>query len=99
MNGVKIIFEDDKWVEYEFTQPNDLIGNTEWWTEEDWSYWKEKMDRLEREGTKGQIETLKIKIQKNPFLDGQNITGDGSGNFRRDDIENNKTSGPEIQSE
>lgn len=74
--SVKVIFEDEDWVEYEFIQPNDLIGNTEWWSEEDWKKWKEKMEKLEEANIKGNLETFIIKLKKNPFLDGKIFTGD-----------------------
>lgn len=73
---MKIIFEDDEWVEYEFTQPNDLMGDGEWWTQEDWDKWNKKMKELEENGTKGQLETFTVKLKKNPFLNGKIFTGD-----------------------
>lgn len=76
MNDIKIIFEDDEWIEFELSQPNDLIGNTVDWTDEDWVYWKNKMDDLEKNGTIGQFETIKVKLKKNPIIDGTKlITG------------------------
>jgi len=75
MAEFKIISNTDDEIEIEITQPNDLIGDTEFWTDEDWTKWKEKMDRLETEGIKGQLETINVKLKKNPFIDGQVYTG------------------------
>jgi len=74
----KIIYEDDEWIEFEATQPNDLMGDTEIWTDEDWAYWKKKMDELEKNGTKGKNETIKVKLKKNPILDGRNFYTESS---------------------
>jgi hypothetical protein len=101
----KVIYEDDEWFEIELTQPNDLLGNTEWWTEEDWTYWKSKMDDLEKNGTKGQLETIKVKLKKNPFIDGTKFIGEATGQnstseFKIFDASGSEESqGPEIQSE
>lgn len=79
MSDVKITFEDDEYVEYEFTQPNDLLGDTYYWEENDWVKWKQKMDDLEKLGTKGEDETFRIKLKKNPFLDGSQYLGRNTG--------------------
>ena len=74
MSDIKIIFEDDNWIEYEFTQPNDLLGDTTYWDEEDHKKWNEKMKDLEQQGIKGQDETFTVKFQKNPFTNGAGFT-------------------------
>lgn len=63
---IKVIFEDEDWIEFEITQPNNLIGDTQFWNEENWTTWNEKMNRLEKEGTIGQDETFTFKINKKP---------------------------------
>lgn len=63
---IKVIFEDDDWIEFEITQPNNLIGDTQFWNGEDWTTWNEKMNRLEKEGTIGQDETFTFKMNKKP---------------------------------
>lgn len=74
MGDFKIISNTDDWIEVELIQPNNLLGDTSFWTDEDWTKWKEKMDRLEKEGTVGETETIRIKLKKNPFLDGNDFT-------------------------
>lgn len=71
MTGIKVIFEDDEWIEYEITQPNNLLGDTSYWNDEDWTTWNEKMMKLQNEGTTGQDETFTVKFNKNPFKNGQ----------------------------
>lgn len=93
MSEFKIISNTDDEIEIEITQPNDLLGNTEWWTDEDWEKWNEKMDELEKNGTKGQLETINIKLKKNPFLDGDNFIGK---NERSNSTDSDKTSGAKI---
>lgn len=73
MSDIKIVYEDEEWVEFELTQQNDLLGDTYHWDENDWMKWKDKMDRLDREGTRGQQEIIKVKLRKNPFIDGNNF--------------------------
>lgn len=73
MSDIRIIFEDDEFIEYEVTQPNNLRGDTDFWNDDDWVTWNEKMDRLEKEGTVGQNETFTFKLKKNPFIDGSSI--------------------------
>lgn len=75
MSDLKIIRNTDDEVEIEITQPNDLIGGTEWWTDDDWLKWNEKMKKLEQEGTKGELETINVILKKNPFIDGNFYSG------------------------
>lgn len=74
MNDIKIIFETEEYIEVEITQPNNQLGDTQFWDDTDWSIWNEKMKRLEQEGTIGQEETINIKFQKKPFLNGAGFT-------------------------
>lgn len=67
---IRIVEETDTEITYEVTQVNDLLGDTSCWNDEDWTTWKEKMDRLEKEGTKGQLETFTFTLNKNPFSAG-----------------------------
>lgn len=75
MIDFKIISDTEDEIEIEITQPNDLLGDTKDWTDEDKEKWDAKMLLLEEQGTKGEIETIRIKLKKNPFLDGQTYTG------------------------
>ncbi len=74
----KIISNTDEEIEFEITQPNDYAPEESrvWWSPEDFEKWDEKMARLEVEGIRGQLETIRTKLKKNPFIDGsQYIAG------------------------
>lgn len=75
MGEFKIISNTDDELEIEITQPNDLIGDQTFWTEEDYKKWNEKMDKLILDGTRGELETIRIKLKKNPFINGNFYTG------------------------
>lgn len=75
MSDIKIIFENEDYIEVEITQPNNRLGDTNFWDDTDWSIWNEKMRRLENDGTLGQEETVKIKFQKKSFLNGAGFAG------------------------
>jgi hypothetical protein len=100
MSDIKVIFEDDDYIEYEITQPNDILGDTEFWDENDWKTWNEKMARLEDEGIRGEDEVFTVKFEKKPKLDGaaftRKISEDGTTTeFRQGTVEN-PTQGFEI---
>lgn len=86
MGEFKIISNTDDELEIEITQPNDLIGDQSFWTEEDHKKWNEKMVRLDAEGTRGQEEIIVIKLKKNPFINGNNFTSNTEGSIREDNI-------------
>lgn len=75
MIDFKIISDTEEEIEFEITQPNDLLGDTKEWNDEDWEKWNKKMEEVEAQGIKGQLETIKIKLKKNPFINGKNYTG------------------------
>lgn len=68
MSDIKVIYEDEDWIEFEITQQNDLVGDTSLWNDEDWSTWKTKMEKIEQEGIKGQLEKFTIKFPKKADL-------------------------------
>lgn len=74
MSEIKVIFEDDDYIEYEIIQPNDILGDTSYWDDEDWKTWNEKMVRLDDEGTRGEDETFTVRFEKKPKLDGAAFT-------------------------
>jgi hypothetical protein len=92
MGEYKIISNTDDELEIEITQPNDLVGDQTFWTEEDYKKWNEKMDKLILEGTRGELETIRIKLKKNPFIDGQVYTGGENTIERNREIEQSNES-------
>jgi hypothetical protein len=70
MIDIKILENNDEYLEFELTQPNDLQGDTSEWDNDDWNYWNTKMAELEANGTKGELETKIIRLDKKPFIDG-----------------------------
>lgn len=76
MIDFKIISDTEEEIEFEITQPNDLVGDMKEWTDEDKEKWDAKMLLLEENGTKGQLETIRVKFKKNPFINGSNFTSE-----------------------
>jgi len=70
MTDFKIISDTEDEIEIELIQPNDLLGDTSFWNDDDWIEWREKMAKLEVKNIRGQIEIIRIKLKKNPFIDG-----------------------------
>lgn len=96
MGEFKIISNTDDELEIEITQPNDLIGDQSFWTEEDHKKWNDKMARLDAEGIRGQEETIVVKLKKNPFINGKVYTG-GQDVERDADRKSNDTSNDAFQ--
>lgn len=109
MIDFKIVSDTEDEIEMEITQPNDLMGGTEFWTDEDWQKWNTKMAELDKNGTRGEMETIRFKLKKNPFIDGSGFitptTGENSETGIKKELGfgfinyRDETSGLEVQPE
>ena len=67
------VSEDGKLITYQVIQYEGSIGNTEYWTDEDWDNHREYVKKLEKEGRYLKPWICQISLMSNPLFDEVNV--------------------------